>query len=133
MKSLPEVIADNEAYREALSRIVNPSCSTLDSHDRIVTYSNCTTSYAFDVADKITTNPRVARASRCNRFTEADAITVTAICTSPSGSALVARHYREVCAEELVIIDSILEMLSKAVALAPPTTIRKDRTCLYAK
>ena len=113
MTNFAEMISDFQTRIANLDRIVNPGCSIIESHGWIVCYPNSTTSYAFDVVDQKATNPRVQACEKVNRFTREDAERVAASCTDKNGSPLVARHYRDVCAEELPIIRDLVSKIQE--------------------
>lgn len=115
-ETLQQMIAETAAYCAELDRIVNPSCTTIESHGWIVVYPDDkpTTAYSFTVKDKLATAPRIERASRCTRFTKEDAERVAASCTSPDGKTLIAMHYRDVCANKLGNLRPVLDSLEAA-------------------
>jgi hypothetical protein len=118
-----EMITDLSNRIADLSRIVNPASACIESHGWIVTYPGSTTAYSFTVIPHATienkftaTALRMDKCESCSRFTKQDAERVAADCTSPNGLALVARHYRDVCKQELPALQDLLEMLTARAA-----------------
>ncbi|TQE99532.1 MAG: hypothetical protein FKY71_08115 [Spiribacter salinus] len=111
-----QMAADFNARIVELERIVNPACATVESHGWIVTYPGSTTAYAFDVVNKQATNIRVERCERANRFTKGDAKRVAADCLDKEGNPLEARHYRDVCADELHALRDLVARLEEMAA-----------------